>query len=226
MKNRDIIVLDFEFNHVLDPEIKPAICNEIIEIGAVKLDEKLNVCDRFNTYIKPVHNTITPIITSITGITDDAVADSPLFAEAMKLFAEWSGNSPRFYTWSDTDKSVLDAEMKFKLKEDDPLFETFGGYWVDLQKLFGRVMNLRKSMGLANALGVLEATFSGTEHGALADAENTARILKTLRDKDAVSRLKARTNVTFNKPTTSSGGFTLGNLFAEQFSKLSFNEDE
>ena len=129
-------------------------------------------------------------------------------------------------TMSDTDKSVLDAEMKFKLKEDDPLFETFGGYWVDLQKLFGKVMNLRKSMGLANALGVLEATFSGTEHGALADAENTARILKTLRDKDAVSKLKARTNVTFNKPTTSSGGFTLGNLFAEQFSKLSFNEDE
>ena len=224
MKNREIIVLDLEFNPVFDPEIKPEICNEIIEIGAVKLDSSLNICDRFDIYIKPVHNEITPIITSITGITNETVSSSPSFEEAMSSFSEWAGDSPRFYTWSDTDRNVLLPEMKFKLDENDPLFDKFSGYWVDLQRLFGKIMGLRKSMGLSNALGVMEIEFSGTEHGALADAENTALVLKILRDKPTIKKLKARTTVTFNK-STSSGGFAVGNLFADQLSKLKFNDE-
>ena len=225
MKDRDIIILDFEFNPVFDPEVKPAMCNEIIEIGAVKLNERLKICDRFNTYIRPVHNEITPIITSITGITAETVENSPLFAQAMESFAEWAGECPRFYTWSDTDRGVLLAEMDYKLNEDDPLYDVFESYWVDLQRLFGRIMGFQKSMGLSNALGVLEIVFSGTEHGALADAENTARIMKILRDKKRVRELKARTKVTYNR-STSSAGFTMGNLFAEQFAKLSDGESD
>ncbi|MBQ8781357.1 MAG: exonuclease domain-containing protein [Oscillospiraceae bacterium] len=225
MKNKDVIVLDFEFNPVLNPELKPAICNEIIEIGAVRLDSNYNVCDSFNTYIRPLHNEITPIITSITSITNDTVADSPVFTDAMKKFAEWAGDSPRFYAWSSTDRDVLIREMDFKLEADSPLYDVFECHWVDLQKLFGRIMGFKKSMGLSNALGVLEVTFNGTEHGALADAENTARIMKILCDKPTVKKLKARTAVTYNQ-STASAGFTMGNLFAEQFAKLSLNDEE
>ena len=225
MKDKDIIILDFEFNPVFDPEVKPAMCNEIIEIGAVKLDSRFDICDRFNTYIRPVHNEITPIITSITGITGETVEGSPLFAQAMEEFAEWAGERPRFYTWSDTDRGVLLAEMDYKLNEDDPLYNVFESYWVDLQRLFGKIMGFQKSMGLSNALGALEIVFSGTEHGALADAENTARVMKILHDKKRIRELKSRTKVTYNK-NTSTGGFTIGNLFAEQFEKLSVSDEE
>ena len=46
------IIFDFEWNNAFNYAIKKSI-NEIIEIGAVKLDRNLNIVDTFKQLIKP-----------------------------------------------------------------------------------------------------------------------------------------------------------------------------
>ena len=48
----DYVIFDFEWNNAYDYKSRKGI-NEIIEIGAVKLDRNLNVTDTFKQLIKP-----------------------------------------------------------------------------------------------------------------------------------------------------------------------------
>ena len=48
----DFIIMDLEWNNTYARKTKGFI-NEIIEIGAVKLDENLNFKDKFSCLIKP-----------------------------------------------------------------------------------------------------------------------------------------------------------------------------
>ena len=63
------IVLDLEFTPLRDPDLQAVAGNEIIEIGAVKLDEENRKLDSFQTYVKPQYSDIPYRITQITGIT-------------------------------------------------------------------------------------------------------------------------------------------------------------
>ena len=44
---------------------------ELIQIGAVLLDESYVVTDRFETYVAPQFGALDPFITDLTGITRD-----------------------------------------------------------------------------------------------------------------------------------------------------------
>lgn len=71
--------MDFEMNQIDNShpdELK--ICkNEIIEIGAVKLDDTYKEIDSFKTYVKPGITPVTSRITNLTGITNEMVDDAP-----------------------------------------------------------------------------------------------------------------------------------------------------
>lgn len=47
------IVLDLEFTPVRDPDLQAVASSEILEIGAVKLNENNEVMEEFQTYVKP-----------------------------------------------------------------------------------------------------------------------------------------------------------------------------
>lgn len=218
---RNKIVLDFEFNPVADPEAKAIAQHEIIEIGAVKINGENKIIDKFQRYIKPRYNTVAPKITNLTGITDETLAECDCFEKVIDEFRSWIGEECfRIYSWSGTDRNVLEAEIILKFGEDSSHYDYFCGRWIDLQKIYQRIMGFKKSMGLSNALGTLKICFEGKEHGALADAINTAEVMKTLYDKERIDQIKHNSSVTYNGSTHSTGGFTMGNLFAEQFAKL------
>ena len=61
------IVLDLEFTPVRDPDLQAVASSEILEIGAVKLNENNEVMEEFQTYVKPQYSSIPPHITRITG---------------------------------------------------------------------------------------------------------------------------------------------------------------
>ena len=75
------IVLDLEFNQdpesIIDLSLIPGNLikknkypQEIIQIGAVKLDENLNIIEPFNRLVKPsIYGHISPFITELTGLT-------------------------------------------------------------------------------------------------------------------------------------------------------------
>ena len=75
------VFVDFEMN-MIDSEYKKEkkICkSEIIEIGAVKLDEDYNEIDSFKSYVKPAYGTMASRIIKLTGITDDMVEHMAIF---------------------------------------------------------------------------------------------------------------------------------------------------
>jgi len=209
------IVIDFEMNRVPKKAIPPNsnLKNEIIEIGAVRLDDNLKITDRFDAYVMPEYNKrITPVVTEITGITMDTLADADVFTDIMPDFCEWIGDEPsKIYSWSDTDKIQLFSEtyVKFEAEEKQNYILKHFRRWLDLQKIFTRVMGLSKPISLVNALGMTKEFFHGMEHSAVDDAENTAYLLMLLRDRERMEKLK-RSSVTYNCSTTST--FSLGDM--------------
>ena len=83
------IVLDLEFTPIRDPDLQAVARSEILEIGAVKLNEQNAVLEEFQTYVKPQYSRVLPRVTVLTGITEETVATAPSYAEAMANFTDW-----------------------------------------------------------------------------------------------------------------------------------------
>lgn len=81
------IVIDLEMNP-LSKEFREErrICrNEIIQIGAVALDESYQEIGSFKTLVKPQFNEmITRKIEKLTGITTAMVREAPVFEKAIR----------------------------------------------------------------------------------------------------------------------------------------------
>lgn len=60
--------------------------NEIIQIGAVLIDNSYHISDRFSTYVCPQFGTIDDFIEKLTGIGANDVKDAPSIQEALHLF--------------------------------------------------------------------------------------------------------------------------------------------
>ena len=87
------IVLDLEFTPVRDPDLQAVASSEILEIGAVKLNENNEVMEEFQTYVKPQYSSIPPHITRITGITEKTVENAPSYGAAVAAFTDWVGTA-------------------------------------------------------------------------------------------------------------------------------------
>lgn len=64
--------------------------DEIIELSALRVRGG-EVCGRYSTFVKP-ENEISDFITSLTGITNEDVADAPAIAEAIPGFLDFVGS--------------------------------------------------------------------------------------------------------------------------------------
>ena len=104
------IVLDLEWNQSpkgKDGELSQ-IPFEIIEIGAIKLDESGNIIDSFNKLIKPVvYKELHHIIKDITGFTMKELNKGESFPTVAQAFINWCGDEYKFCTWGSLDITEL-----------------------------------------------------------------------------------------------------------------------
>ena len=114
-------------------------------------------------------------------------------------------------TWSNSDQNVILNEADLK---EQSLHDMFYTHWVDLQRLHQRMYGFTRQMNLTNALGSMQIYFEGTEHGALADARNTAKILKRLSNLQDVRERIQQSHITYND--SQSHGFTMGLVFKKK----------
>lgn len=94
------IVVDFEWNQAsrLPGNIDPPypLAGEIIQIGAVKLNEARHIVDRFSLMVKPVYfRVMNPNVQELTGIEGKMLDGGVPFAEAVARLREWAGGVPR-----------------------------------------------------------------------------------------------------------------------------------
>ena len=177
------IVIDLEMNPVSREyrEIRRNLTDEVIEIGAVKLDDGYRQVGEFQCYVRPEYGEIRKHITKLTSITNDMVKDKECFAVSFQSFLDWIGDEDAIiYSWSTSDIKQLRHECRMKMKEFD--LSWLNAHWVDLQKQFDDRLGLHNSLALKHALGAMDRNFEGTQHTALADAVNTSAILTLMQD--------------------------------------------
>ena len=177
------VVVDLEMNPVSREfrEVRRKLNEEVIEIGAVRLDENFQQEAEFQCYVKPEYGPIKKHITSLTGITQAMVADKKTYAACFQDFVDWVGEEEtKIYSWSMSDIKQLRSECRYKLPDFD--LDWLNSRWVDLQQEFDDRLGLHNSLALKHALGAMDHKFEGTQHTALADAINTSAILTLMQD--------------------------------------------
>ena len=110
----DYIVFDLEWNQSSDGQEKEIkeIPFEIIEIGAVKLDENFQLKDRFNHLIKPkVYHKMHDFTRKLIHIKMEELENEKYFPEVMEEFLDWCGEDYIFCTWGPLDLTELQRNM-------------------------------------------------------------------------------------------------------------------
>lgn len=216
------IVVDLEMNNVAKRFYEErSICKmEVIEIGAVVLDEDYSEIGSFKTLVKPQYSdVIYSTVARITGITTEMVANAPYFEDALSMFFSWChslNDDLHFYQWSDSDLYQILSELRMKditLPAEDQLYLHD---WSDFQMEYGEKLQLTRSVSLKNAIMYAGLEFEGQEHDALWDARNTATLLKIIRDpKLCKEKLERVIEVLTPAPLCASLGdlFNFGDLF-------------
>ena len=183
------VVVDFEWNQSMGGRdaMRKRVPFEIIEIGAVLLDEDLNEIDRFSQTVRPkIYRKLHRITKELTGITQEELDASDPFSYVLVDFMLWCGNDFTFCTWGNTDLIELQRNMKY-YHLDDLLPGPIKYYTV--QKLFAElVMPQQRSAALETAIEYLGIPENENFHRAVNDAAYTAAVMRHL-DMEAASRL-------------------------------------
>lgn len=157
------IIFDLEWNciPVKDGE-KQTYLNEIIEIGAVRLDESLAETARFSEFVRPsVKTKLNKYVKNLTHIKESDLESAGGFEEVFSKFERFcEGDDAVFMTWSNTDLHVLAENLK-KHKDEEGV--GFIKKYADLQRY---VMQFLKHSGsnqisLANAAAALGISEDG-----------------------------------------------------------------
>lgn len=172
------IVFDLEFNMFFKFKegdyANPALKSEIIQIGAVKLNQNLETISEFNSIIRPViYKRINPYVKKKTNISSGMVGKGKSFGEAIKSFSSWLGKDSVLCSWGQDDILGL---------RDNCLFFGFDSLsfdkYINIQQIYMKHGGLSKQPSLESAVEGLEIEKTFPFHDALSDAFYTAEIFK------------------------------------------------
>lgn len=210
------IVVDFEMNPMPKKmkQIRKICQQEIIEIGAVMLDDECQEIDAYKSLVRPEYNPqIAPYFSNLTGITTDMLSGADTFKTAFAKFAGWCAGCQDEFTviaWSESDYRQFTRELQLKDPGAEQELSCFMGTWYDFQQEFLEMLNAEKQISLDMALLYAKIPFTGRRHDALWDAKNTADLYRMTRSEEKRSSIVENARTMFvSEPLTSS----LGDLF-------------
>ena len=189
------IVLDMEWNQPWpgSPSSKKVlpvnIRGEIIQIGAVRINEEQFVEDEFQIMIKPkYYRHLNRRVSKLTGIKEAKLREEGVsFPEAIELFRHWCGEDIVFLTWGFDDIGILRENLRlFGLEED------WTERWFNAQMIFNAQTDgstSQKALKTAMEMFSIEATRPA--HDALGDAYHTALICAMLNLKQGMAEYGA-----------------------------------
>jgi len=190
------VVFDLEWNQPQDgkPTESRKLAFEIIEIGAVKLNERFAVIDKYDQLIRPqVYQEINWRIKKMLGLKRGELSAGRFFPRAASEFFEWCGEDPMWCTWGSQDISELRHNMKYygmsQMSGDEAI------PYINVQKLYGMYIgNTAQSKALETAVDELKLPKNVPFHRAYADAYYTAKVLACLPE-EIISN-----NICYDKP--------------------------
>jgi len=179
---KSFIVFDLEWNQSSagrDASLE-RLPFEIFEIGAVKLNEDMEVVSEFHRLIRPcVYRQMHFIISEVTHVSMEELQEyGEPFRQVMEEFLDWCGEDYLFCTWGSMDLTELQRNMVYHGMEipfENPLL------YYDVQKLFSLdFLDGKTRESLEDAVEFLKLGGEEPFHRALDDAMYTAKVLRCL----------------------------------------------
>ncbi|MBX7289444.1 3'-5' exonuclease [Clostridium chauvoei] len=219
------IVFDLEFNQCYSPtdEIKiesnPVCPFEIIQIGAVKLNNTMHNISSFDKLVKPtLYPNIHPFVSELTGIKDEDLLNESIFTNVIENFFNFiDSKNSIFVVWGTTDIKEIIRNMKFHEINID-LFQI---KYIDLQKVVSKKLNCPKGIkiGLSKALEVFDIELNKELHNAFNDAYYTAEVFKKINTSNNIKYSIYKSKITNRIATNDKSELDSNKLFA-QFEKI------
>jgi len=178
------IIFDLEWNNAYNYKTKKGF-NEIIEIGAVKLDEKFNIIGTFKQLIKPkVSKKLSSRFKNLTHISADEIKEKGIpFENAISDFARWSEKDKSiFMSWSNSDLYVLIDNFRYFFGKTAVDFMT---KFADVQKFCQRNIKTNNSnqIGLSHCAEYMNISVDTENlHRALEDCYLAAKCFEKAYD--------------------------------------------
>ena len=174
------IVFDLEWNQSPYGKAKenPKLPFEIIEIGAIKLNEKREQISSFQEVIRPlIYHHLHFRMKEVVPLSEEELASARTFSRVVRDFIKWCGDEEyRFVTWGNLDVMELQRNMDYyriNLPFPKPLL------YYDLQKLYSIKYDDGKSkLALEDAVDELGIEKDFPFHRALDDAYYTAQVMR------------------------------------------------
>lgn len=174
------IVLDLEWNQSGEREqADEKLHFEIIEIGAVCLNDQKKMVSEFSRLVKPqVYHELHKITSKLIHMQMQELEHGQPFVEVMQAFLDWCGEDYIFCTWGPLDLTELQNNMQYYGMK--PLAQVPIRY-LDVQKLFSIAYEDGKTRrALEYAVDFLEIEKDIPFHRAFSDAYYAGKVLATL----------------------------------------------
>ncbi len=188
----EYVIFDLEWDNVFYKSEKKFI-NQILQIGAVKLDSDFNIVDSFTATIRSaISKKVSGRFAALTGITTEKMLEGISLEAAISRFNEFSKDADVTMTWSDSDLYTI-VENEKLLKNSGIAFKM--RFYLDLQKLVQAKMrekgyDSKNQVALESAaefFGIDIASFS--MHTALDDSTVCGKLLKISYEENTFKKL-------------------------------------
>lgn len=180
------IVFDLEFNQVCPPTTEDIIAAskecpfEIIQIGAVKLNSRLEIIDGFNRLVKPaIYLEMNPFVSRLTRITTEQLSDESSFKDVFGDFKSFIGDDEVILcAWGMSDMKELFRNLKYHQINIQKVPKRY----INLQPYLSEYFDLPKGIGISlrNGIDFLDIPYEIPMHNAYNDAYYTAKILQII----------------------------------------------
>lgn len=149
--------------------------NEIIEIGALAVDDNRQILGEYCSFVKPYMNPkLSDFCTELTTIEQHDVDGADTFPEVLDDFLDWIESFHEGYwlcSWGKYDKSQFHKDCKL---------HGLDRFWLDqhisLKHQYADIHSLRRPIGMKGALKRDGIPLTGTHHRGIDDARNIAQI--------------------------------------------------
>ncbi|MGV8979985.1 exonuclease domain-containing protein [Clostridium sp.] len=180
------IVFDLEFNQgynfgvETENIINPKCPFEIIQIGAVKLNENFEKISTLDILIKPkIYTTLNPFVKKLTGLTMDELDKGKSFKEMYTEFIQFiEPDHCVLCVWGAADIKELFRNIEYYELDET----TVPTEYINIQSYASKALNCKKgiNIGLSNAAKLLDISVESQLHNAFNDAYYTAEVFKTI----------------------------------------------
>ncbi len=174
------IIMDLEWNGATTSE---GYFNEIIEIGAVAMDDSMNVTGEFQSFVNPKHTKkLRGRIKELTHITNEDLKNAGGFISVFHRLKEWIGTTEDncMLSWGNADITVLYENLeRYRMLDEIYVIK----HYCDAQLLCQKAMDipLTKQVGLSAFAELIEVLPGEDQlHRAIGDSRLTARCVAKL----------------------------------------------